>query len=84
MTFSRSYRHSFLGEFHSLQVFAGPALSKINGKWKQSGATIKFREAESAGVAGGGDLWLMENLSFGARVEWFEKVSARVNVRYLF
>ena len=36
------------------------------------------------GVVGGADLWLLENLSFGARAEWFEETSMELAVRYRF
>lgn len=84
LTFARTFRNFYMSEFHSLRIYAGPAYSRIDGTWTLGATERDFREVESAGLVGGADLWLLENLSFGARVEWFRDTTLQLNVRYTF
>ena len=80
LSFARTFRNSYMDEFQSLAVFAGPAFSKVDGTWTRRGVEQDFEEEDSFGVAGGAELWLLENLSFGARAEWFEHTTLQLTV----
>jgi hypothetical protein len=82
--FARSFRNSYMAEFQSVDVHIGPAFSKLDGTWTRQGVEKDFEEVQAVGVVGGVDLWLLENLSFGARVESFDGTSMQLNVRYRF
>lgn len=84
LSFARTFRNAYVGEFQSLHVYAGPAFSKLDGTWTRSGVEQDFEEQESFGVVGGGELWLLENLAFGARFDWFEGTTGQLTVRYRF
>lgn len=84
LSFARTFRNAYMTEFQSLEVYAGPAFSKVDGTLDRRGADEDFEEADEFGVVGGAELWLLENLAFGARAEWFEDTTLRVLVRYRF
>ena len=84
LSFARTFRNAYMAEFQSVGAFAGPAFSKLDGTWTRRGAELVFEEARSFGGVAGGELWLLENLSFGARADWFEGTSMQLMVRYRF
>ena len=84
LSFSRTYRHLYLSELHGMSIYGGPAFSQIEGTWERRGTRRDFDEADSFGAVAGADLWLLRNLCFGARLDWFEESSMQVNVRYRF
>ncbi len=84
LSFARSYRNSFMAEFQGFSVYLGPAYSSMDGTWTRHEVEQDFEESESFGVVGGADLWLLENLSFGARADWFDGTSMQLNVSYRF
>ena len=84
LTFARSFRNDYMAEFQGVNVYAGPAYSKVDGTWTRQGAEVDFEETDSFGVSGGVDLWLLENLAFGVRVDWFQDTSAQLSVQYRF
>lgn len=84
LIFVRTYRHTYMGEFHALRIYAGPACSWVDGTWTRDGVERDFEESETFGAVAGAELWLLENLSFGARAEWFDDTSAQLSVRYRF
>lgn len=84
LSFARSSRNAYSGEFQSFHLFAGPAYSKLDGTWTRNGVKRDFEEQASFGVVGGGELWLLENLAFGVRFDWFEATSGQLTVRYRF
>lgn len=84
LSFARSYRNAYMAEFQSLSAYAGPAWSTLDGTWNRNGTKTDFEEQQDVGVVGGVDLWLLENLSFGARADWFDRTSFEVRVRYCF
>ncbi|HRT05859.1 MAG TPA: hypothetical protein P5204_09180 [Kiritimatiellia bacterium] len=84
LSFARTFRNTYAGEFQSLHVYVGPAYSKLDGTWSRDGLDRDFEEAEAFGAVGGGELWLLENLAFGARFDWFEGTSGQITVRYRF
>ena len=84
LTFARRFRNFYMGEFHSLAVYAGPAWSKLDGTWTRGDLQQDFEESQALGIVGGVELWLLENLSFGARADWFDGTSAQLTVRYRF
>ena len=84
LSFARTFRNAYMAEFQSFNVYAGPAFSKLDGTWTRRGTERDFEELESFGVVGGVELWLLENLSFGARADWFEGTSMQLMVRYRF
>jgi hypothetical protein len=84
LTFARSFRNFYMAEFHSVRIYAGPAYSKLDGTWERLGETRDFEESEAFGVVAGAELWLLENLSFGVRAEWFDATTAQLSLRYRF
>lgn len=84
LTYARSFRNYYMAEFQSFEVYAGPAFSKVDGTWTRRGIENDFEEVQSFGVVGGAELWLLENLSFGARAEAFDGTSLQLTVRYRF
>jgi hypothetical protein len=83
-TFQRTFRHLYLSDFHALALYAGPAFSQVDGTWKRNGIRQDFDESDAVGVLGGADLWLLDNLAFGLRLDWFQETSWQLNVRYRF
>mgnify|MGYP001768340347 FL=1 len=84
LSFARTFRNTYAGEFQSLHVYVGPAYSKLDGTWSRDGRDRDFEGTEEFGVVGGGELWLLENLAFGARFDWFDGTSGQITVRYRF
>jgi len=84
LTLARSARNVFAGEFHSLEIFAGPAFSKLDGTWTVGDWQRDFEESQDYGVVGGANLWLLENLCFGASAAWFDGTSFDLSVTYRF
>jgi hypothetical protein len=84
LSFARTFRNHYMSEFQSVSIYLGPAWSKLDGTWTRNSQDIDFEEAESFGAVGGADLWLLENLSFGVRADWFETTSMKLHVRYCF
>ncbi len=84
LTFARTFRNFYMAEFHSLRIYAGPAVSKLDGTWERGGQKRDFEESRAFGVVAGTELWLLENLSFGARGEWFDASAMHVTLRYRF
>jgi hypothetical protein len=84
LTFARSFRNYFMAEYQALNVYAGPAYSKVDGTWTRQNVERDFEEEQEFGVVGGVDLWLLENLAFGVRADWFEETSMQVRVLYRF
>ena len=84
LSFARTYRNAYVGEFQSFHLYVGPAYSKLDGTWTRGELERDFEETEAFGVVGGGELWLLENLAFGARFDWFEDTTGQLTVRYRF
>jgi hypothetical protein len=84
LTFAHNSRNYYMADFHSLHVWAGPAFSFLDGTWEARDTRRDFEESESLGVAAGAELWLLENLAFGARADWFDSTTVHLTVRYRF
>ncbi|HOO21069.1 MAG TPA: hypothetical protein PLJ99_06370 [Kiritimatiellia bacterium] len=84
LTFAHNSRNFYMSEFHSLRLYAGPAFSDIDGTWEAGGTRRDFEESESLGAVAGAELWLLENVSFGARADWFDSTTLHLTVRYRF
>ena len=84
LSFARTYRNAYVGEFQSFHLYVGPAYSKLDGTWTRGELERDFEGTEEFGVVGGGELWLLENLAFGARFDWFEDTTGQLTVRYRF
>jgi hypothetical protein len=84
LSFARSFRNDYMSEFQSVEAYAGPAFSKVDGTWTHRGTEQDFEEVQSFGVVGGVELWLLENLAFGARADAFDGTSLQLTVRYRF
>jgi len=68
-------------EFYGYSIYAGPALSLINGS---SSGESDFKEDRSFGIIGGLDFFFTRNLSIGCQVQSFGKISFSGNVRCHF
>lgn len=84
LTFARTFRNAYARDFQSFHLYAGPAYSKLDGSWTRAGVERDFEEGESFGAVYGAELWLLANLAFGARADWFDGTSWQVTVRYCF
>ena len=84
LSFARTYRQLYLTEVHGMSIYAGPAASWIDGKWKKNGTQRDFEESETFGAVAGAELWLLANLCFGVRLDWFEESTVELNVTYRF
>ena len=84
LSFARTFRNAYAGEFQSFHLYAGPAYSKLDGTWTRGELEREFEETQVFGAVGGGELWLLDNLAFGVRFDWFESTSGHVTVRYRF
>ncbi len=84
LSFARSFRNYYMKEFQSLHFYVGPAYSKLDGTWTRGTLEQEFEEVQVAGVVGGAELWLLDNLAFGARADWFDKTTLHFMVRYRF
>ena len=84
LTFARSFRNVYAGEFQSFELYAGPAYSKLDGTWTRNGLERDFEESQSFGVVGGANMWLLENLCLGARADWFDGTSLELSILYRF
>ena len=84
LSFARTYRHLYLSEVHGMAIFAGPEASWIDGEWEKGGRKRNFEEKETFGAFAGAELWLLANLCFGVRLDWFEESTVELNVVYRF
>ncbi|MDD2240918.1 MAG: hypothetical protein PHO14_05640 [Kiritimatiellae bacterium] len=84
LTFEYTSRNLYMTEFHSLHAYAGPAFSTVEGTWEREEIKRDFEESESVGVVAGVELWLFENLAFGARADWFDSTTLHLTARYRF
>ncbi len=84
LSFARSFRNYYMSEFQSVSIYLGPAWSKLDGTWTRNNQEIDFEESEPFGVVGGVDLWLLENLAFGVRADWFDGTTMKLHVLYRF
>ena len=84
LSFARTFRNYYMAEFQGFNIFIGPAYSKVDGTWTQNELEREFEETQAVGVVGGAELWLLENLAFGARADWFDGTSLQLTVRYRF
>ncbi len=84
LTFARTFRNTYMSEFQSLHVYAGPAYSMLDGTWTRGDTEEEFSEADAVGAVLGGEFWLLPNLAFGVRADWFDDVSTQFSVRYRF
>lgn len=82
--FSKRARVGYRDEFYSLELFGGPALSKVNGTWKQNNLHTHFEEDDLLGAFAGGELWLFQNFCIGGRAEYFGKTGFSAYVQYNF
>ena len=84
LSFARTFRNAYMSEFQSVSAYAGPAYSKLDGTWTRRGVETDFEGKDEFGVVAGVDLWLLENLSFGFRADWFGGTSGQLTVLYRF
>ena len=84
LTFARTFRNFYMAEFQGFHVYVGPAFSKVNGTWTRRDVEKDFEETQAVGVVAGTELWLLENLAFGVRADWFDGTSLQLAVRYRF
>ncbi len=84
LSFARTFRNFFMSEWNSLQLTLGPAYSVVSGTWMRNSFRYEFEEQDAVGIVGGVELWLLDNLSFAARAEWFGDTTLHLGVRYRF
>ena len=71
-------------ELDHLEIFLGPALSYIDGRYQQGGQSYDFEEQSSFGVMGGVSLFITKTLFVGASTSYFDRFLIRGGVGYSF
>ncbi|MBU1692468.1 MAG: porin family protein [Verrucomicrobia bacterium] len=71
-------------ELDHLEIFLGPALSYIDGRYQQGGQSYDFEEQNSFGVMGGVSLFITKTLFVGASASYFDRFLIRGGVGYSF
>lgn len=70
---------------YSLVLYAGPALSWLEGSYDMTSAQeADFHEAHLAGVVGGADVFIAANLSIGGAIQYYDAVTLSASLRYHF
>lgn len=82
---NRGLQGAGTSDFRSLAVWAGPAFSAIDGTWSRQHLLDRdFSETHNFGLAAGADLWLIDSLKVGGRMEWFDEVTFSLGLTYSF
>lgn len=81
---SRSGHDTSIHDYHAIGAYAGPALSCIDGTREFAGAKTSFSEDDLFGGVAGVELWLLRNLRFAGRLEYFGDSSFALSCTYLF
>ena len=81
---TRSRRTPDVRDFHAIGAYAGPAVSTIDGRRELGDTKIDFEQSDLAGAVGGIDLWLLSNLRFGGRLEYFGDCAWSLSCEYSF
>lgn len=84
LTFAHASRGWSKADFKALSLYAGPAFSFVNGEFNSYGPTVDFTENQTWGVMGGLTIHMLESLSFGAQMDYFDTASVTVSLRYHF
>jgi hypothetical protein len=71
-------------ELDHLELFLGPALSYIDGRYEQGGQSYDFEGKNSLGVTGGVSLFVTKTLFVGASASYFDRFLIRGGVGYSF
>lgn len=69
---------------YSLALFAGPALSWLEGDYNNMSRNVDFHEEHLFGIVGGFDLYAASNLSIGGAIQYYDAVTLSASVRYHF
>lgn len=67
-----------------LALYAGPAVSIIDGKSGSGASKVDFSEDEVFGVVGGADVYFTRHLSIGVSLRYFDELSYGASLRYHF
>ena len=67
-----------------LELFAGPALSFLDGRYEQGGQGVDFEEKNSLGVAVGGALFITDTLFIELAGTYFDLWQVRGGIGYSF
>lgn len=81
---TRSRRNSSIRDFHAVGAYVGPALSFVDGTREFAGSKTSFEQSDLYGAVGGVQLWLLRNLEFGGRVEYFGDCTWSLDCTYVF
>lgn len=81
---TRSRRTPDVRDFHALGAYVGPAFSVIDGRRELGGTKTSFEQSDLYGAAGGVELWLLRNLRFGGRLEYFGDCTWSIDCTYVF
>lgn len=64
--------------------FAGPIYSTIDGDYTAGGRRTDFEEEQEIGLLAGANVYFAKNVVFGGQIQYFEKVSSNLSVRFHF
>ena len=73
-----------LSSVHGAAFFLGPIYSHIDGDYSAGGRRTNFDEEQEIGLLAGTDVFLARNLTVGGQIQYFEKVSANLSLRFHF
>jgi hypothetical protein len=90
LAYERIERNAMAGadELFRLVLYAGPALSVLDGSIEYGGTSLDFDEDESLGLLAGADIYLTSSFSIGGQAQVFdydgEDLAAQAALRYHF
>ncbi len=86
--FERNDRIDDDSELFRISLYAGPAISFVNGSFDTGAGDIDFKGKESFGAVAGLDLYFTRSISIGGQAMFFDitesDISARASLRYHF
>ena len=86
--FERNDRIDNDSELFRISIYAGPAISLVNGSLDTGTSDIGFEAKETFGVVAGIDVYFTHSISVGGQAHMFdladEDISARASIRYHF
>ncbi|MBR6023226.1 MAG: hypothetical protein IK066_12505 [Kiritimatiellae bacterium] len=81
---ARSGHDTSIHDYHAIGAYAGPALSALDGTREFANAKTSFEHDDLVGGVAGVELWLLRNLRFDGRLEYFGDCSFALSCTYLF
>lgn len=71
-------------DIHHLELYLGPAFSSVDGYYERAGQRMDFEATHDFGVTGGAKLFLLQHLSIGGEVQYYDELTVRAGIGYSF